>query len=465
MDLKTASELSTLLDEGAIQLFKASLQGRLLRPDDAAYDEARHVWNGTVDRHPAMIARCVSTDDVIKAVSFARRYGLLLSVKAGGHNVAGNGVCEDGLMIDLSLMNQVTVDPDKRTAVAEAGALWSDMDRETQRYALATTGGTVSHTGIAGLTLGGGLGWLMGRYGLSCDNLLSVQIVTADARLLTASQTENQDLFWAVRGGGGNFGIVTSFVFQLHPVGPDILGGMILYPMEQAKEVLQFYREFARRQPDEFMLFAGLLTTPDGLPVIALLIGWFGPLDQGDAQLSELRAFGTPLADLVQVMPYTQLQGMFDAGMAHGIHRYWKSGYIRQINDELIGIVLENAARRTSPDSVILFLHMKGTASRVAAEETAYGLRNDQWDFDIIAQWTDPSEAARHIVWVRNFWNAVEPFTQGVYVNHLDEESGNTGVRAAYGQNYGRLVDMKTKYDPDNFFRMNNNIVPRLPAS
>ncbi|GAA4467531.1 FAD-binding oxidoreductase [Nibrella saemangeumensis] len=465
MDLKTASDVSALLDEGAIQLFKASLQGRLLRPGDEGYDKARIVWNGMIDRRPAMIARCLQTDDVLNAVAFARRYGLLVSVKGGGHNVAGNAVCEDGLMIDLSLMNNVTVDPDKQIAVAGAGALWSDLDQETQRYGLATTGGTVSHTGIAGLTLGGGLGWLMGKHGLTCDNLLSVQLVTADARVLTASKTENKDLFWAIRGGGGNFGIVTSFMFQLHPVGPEVVGGMILYPMEQAKEVLQFYRDVARRQPDALMLFAGLLTTPDGLPVIALLVGWFGPTGEAEDRLREVRAFGNPLADLVQAMPYSQLQGMFDAGMAHGIHRYWKSGYIRQIDDAFINTILTNVAKRTSPLAVVLFLHMKGAATRIEAGETAYGLRNDQWDFDIISQWTNPDEAPEQIAWVRNFWNEIEPFTQGVYVNHLDAEDGTSRIRAAYGPNYDRLTELKAKYDPDNFFRLNNNISPLMPAN
>jgi FAD/FMN-containing dehydrogenase len=385
---------------------------------------------------------------------------LVVSVRGGGHNVAGNAVCADGLMIDLSPMKGIQVDAANRTARAESGVLWSELDQVTQQYGLATTGGTVSHTGIAGLTLGGGLGWLMGKHGLTCDNLLSVEIVTANGVLLTASETENEDLFWAVRGGGGNFGVVTSFTYQLHPVGPTILGGMVLYPMDQAKDVLRFYREFARNTPDELMVFAALLNTPDGLPVIALLVGWFGPLADGERHLKPLRDFGTPLADLIAEVPYTQHQTIFDAATPHGIHRYWKSGNLPDIEDDFIDIVLEQAARQPSPYSFILFFHIKGASARIDPAKTAFGLREDQWDFDIVSQWMNAAENEVNIDWTRAFWSQVEPYTKGVYVNHLGGEDEATRVRAAYGPNYERLVALKTKYDPTNFFRLNNNIVP-----
>ncbi|MFN8356546.1 MAG: FAD-binding oxidoreductase [Spirosomataceae bacterium] len=449
----------SLTDE-VITHFKSIFKGSVLQANDEGYDQARTVWNGMIDKYPALIARCTDAADVVSAVQFARAHSLLVSVRGGGHNVAGNAVCDGGLMIDLSLMKGIEIDKDHKTARAEAGVLWSELDMATQAYGLATTGGAVSHTGIAGLTLGGGLGWLMGKHGLTCDNLLSVEIVTANGQLLTANEHTNEDLFWAVRGGGGNFGIVTSFTYQLHPVGPTVLGGMILYPMEQAKEVLRFYRTFARSTPDELMVFAAFLTTPDGLLVLAVLAGWFGPLSEGEQALKPLRNFGTPLIDLIAEVPYLQQQAMFDAATVHGLHRYWRSGNLSDIEDEFIDIIIEQANQRTSPFSFILFYHIKGAAVRVHPNKTAFGLREDQWDLDLVAQWIEPSESQTHIDWLRNGWNEIEPFTKGVYVNHLGGEDEAIRVRSAYGPNYERLVALKTKYDPDNFFRLNNNIAP-----
>ncbi|GAB3639612.1 FAD-binding oxidoreductase [Spirosoma arcticum] len=459
MTLSTTSTSNSLTHED-IAALSTTFNGPLLRPGEDGYDQARAVWNGMIDKCPALIARCTNAADVVSSIRFAQTHHLLVSVRGGGHNVAGNAVCADGLMIDLSPMKAIRVDVVNRTVRAEAGVLWSELDQATQQHGLATTGGTVSHTGIAGLTLGGGLGWLMGRHGLTCDNLLSVDIVTADGALLTASETQHEDLFWAVRGGGGNFGIVTSFTYQLHSVGPTILGGMVLYPQSQAKEVLRFYRDFARNTSDELMIFAALLNTPDGMPVIALIVGWFGPLAEGEQHLKPLRDFGTPLADLIAEVPYTQHQTLFDAATPHGIHRYWKSGNLPEIEDSLIDVIIEQAARQPSPYSFILFFHMKGVAARVDSAKTAFGLREDQWDFDIVSQWTDPAENQVNIDWTRTFWNQVEPYTKGVYVNHLGGEDEATRVRAAYGPNYERLVALKTKYDPQNFFRLNNNIVP-----
>ncbi len=457
---QSPTSISDSFTQEDIAALSAEFKGQLLLPGKTGYDQARTVWNGMIDRCPALITRCTGNADVISAIKFARRHDLRVSVRGGGHNVAGNAVCEGGLMIDLSLMKAIAVDVTARTVRAEAGVLWSELDQGTQQHGLATTGGTVSHTGIAGLTLGGGFGWLMGKHGLTCDNLLSVELVTADGELLTASETEHEDLFWAVRGGGGNFGVVTSFTYQLHPVGPTILGGMVLYPQDQAKEVLRFYREFARSTPDELMIFAGLLNTPDGLPVIGLLVGWFGPLADGEKHLKPLRDFGTPLADLIAEVPYTQHQTLFDAATPHGMHRYWKSGNLPQIEDGLIDVIVEQAAKQPSPYSFILFFHMKGAAARVEPGKTAFGLREDQWDFDIVSQWLDPADAQTNIDWTQTFWSQVEPYTKGVYVNHLGGEDEATRVRAAYGPNYDRLAQLKTKYDPQNFFRLNNNIVP-----
>lgn len=451
---------SDSLTHEAIADLKSGFNGILHCPGEYGYDQARAVWNGMIDKCPALIARCIDAADVVSAVRFAQTHHLLVSVRGGGHNVAGNAVCTDGLMIDLSPMKDISVDATTQTARAEAGVLWSELDAATQQHGLATTGGTVSHTGIAGLTLGGGFGWLMGKYGLTCDNLLSVEMVTATGEFLTASETENADLFWAIRGGGGNFGVVTSFTYQLHPVGPTIMGGMVLYPQSQAKEVLQFYRDFSRNTSDDLIVFAALLNTPDGMPVIALLVGWFGPLAEAEQHLKPLRDFGTPLADLIAEVPYTQHQTLFDTATPHGIHRYWKSGNLLTIDDDLINVIVEQAARQPSPFSFILFFHMKGVAARVDSAKTAFGLREDQWDFDIVSQWIEPAETGVNIDWTRTFWNQVEPFTKGVYVNHLGGEDEATRVKSAYGPNYERLVELKTKYDPENFFRLNNNIVP-----
>jgi len=397
---------------------------------------------------------------VIKAVNFARTRELLVSVRGGGHNVAGAAICDGGLMIDMSLMRGVRVDPVNRSARAEPGLTWKELDHETLAFGLATTGGTVSHTGIAGLTLGGGMGWQMAQHGLTCDNLLAVDIVTADGRLLTASETQFEDLFWAVRGGGGNFGVVTSFEYRLSPMAPVILGGMMLYPMDQAKAALKFYRDYSRHAPDDLTAFAALLSLPDGVNVCAIIVGWFGPVDEGARRLEPLRNFGTPLADLTGEIPYSRLQTLFDDAAPFGLRRYWKSGYFPELSDELIEVILKHAAIKTSPYTAILFFHIHGAAARVEPGATAFNARRNQWDFDILAQWLDGGDDARHIAWARGLWQEVEPFTKGVYTNHLDADDGATRVRAAYGANYERLVSVKTRYDPGNLFRLNSNIAP-----
>jgi FAD/FMN-containing dehydrogenase len=458
----TTTGADTALEDAAVDAFTASLRGELLRPSDPGYGDARKVWNGMIDKRPALIARCAGAADVMAAVNFARTNDLLVSVRGGGHNITGNAVCDGGLMIDLSRMKGVRVDPVTRTARAEAGLTWGEYNRETQAFGLASTGGVVSTTGIAGLTLGGGLGWLMGKHGLSCDNLLSAEMVTADGQWLTASAREHPDLFWGLRGGGGNFGVVTSFEYQLHPVGP-VLAGMVLHPMANAKDVLRFYREYARSAPDELTAFAAFMTSPEGAPVVAIVVGYIGPLAEGERLVAPVRKFGPPLVDLIGPLSYVQLNTMFDAAFPYGgVQRYWKSSFLKHLGDDVLEILVDRAATMPSPMSMVGFFHVHGAASRVHPDETAFGLRDDQWDYDIISQWQDPGEADRHIRWTREFWTAVEPFATGeVYVNHLDAEEG-TRIRAAYGKNYDRLVALKNKYDPTNLFRLNQNIKPTV---
>jgi FAD/FMN-containing dehydrogenase len=462
LHVTTTTGADTMIEDPAVTAFQTSLRGELLCPDDPGYDDARKVWNGMIDKRPALIARCAGVADVVEAVHFARTNNLLVSIRGGGHNITGNAVCDGGLMLDLSRMKGVRVDPIKRTARAEAGLTWGEYNRETQAFGLASTGGVVSTTGIAGLTLGGGLGWLMGKHGLSCDNLLSVDMVTADGQFLTASPSEHPDLFWGLRGGGGNFGVVTSFEYRVHPIGP-VLAGMVLHPMAKAKEVLRFYREYARSAPDELTAFTALMTSPDGAPVVAIVVGYIGPMAEGERLVAPVRKFGPPLVDTIGPMSYVQLNTMFDAAFPYGgVQRYWKSSFLKHLGDDVLDILVDRAATMPSPMSMVGFFHVHGAASRVHPDETAFGLRDDQWDYDIISQWLDPGESARHIRWTREFWTAVEPFATGeVYVNHLDAEEG-TRIRAAYGKNYDRLVALKNRYDPTNLFRLNQNIKPTV---
>ena len=441
------------------QLQQLVIKGIVLTAGDAEYENARKVWNGMIDRKPAFIAQCTNADDISTCVRFARKNNMIVSVKGGGHNVAGNAVCEGGLMIDLSKMKEIKVNVANKTATAEPGVILREFDAATMAHGLATTGGTVSDTGLGGLTLGGGLGWLMGKYGITADNLLSAEMVLSNGEQLTVDEDNHPDLFWAIRGGGGNFGIVSKFKYQLHSFGPNVVAGMILYPMEQAKAVMKFYREYARTAPDELMAYSGFIVTPEGLPVTMLLPAWLGDLDEADKYLAPLRSFGTPLADMVAEMPYTSLQSILDAAAPTGIRRYWKSGYFTDLSDQLLDIVLKYVATRPSPMSPVLFLHVRGAAARTATEVTAFGNRRDQWDSDIISQWLDPADDDKNITWTRNFWKEIEPLTNGVYVNHLGSDD-DPRVANAYGPNFERLKTIKKKYDPDNFFRMNNNIRP-----
>jgi FAD/FMN-containing dehydrogenase len=446
------------LDEMAIQGFAAGFHGELFRPGDGGFDDARRVWNGMIDRTPALIARCAGVADVVAAVNFAREQQLLVAVRGGGHNVSGNAVCDRGLVIDLSRMRGIRVDPARRTARVEGGATWGDLDREAQAFGLATTGGIISTTGVGGLTLGGGVGWLVRKHGLACDNLLSVDVVTADGRLVTASDAEHADLFWGIRGGGGNFGVVTSLEFRLHPVGP-VLGGMVLHPREAAPAVLRFYREFTQRAPEELTTYCGLLTAPDGVPVVALIACYSGSPEEGERVLRPLREFGSPVADLIGPMPYRQMQGLLDAGFPKGLRNYWKGNFLRELPDEAIDRIVARAAEMASPLSAVVLEYYGGAASRVDEGATAFPHRRAMYDLVIIAQWADPAEDERHAAWARETAAALEPYASGVYVNLLGTE-GDERVRAAYGANYERLATLKARYDPANLFRMNQNIRP-----
>jgi FAD/FMN-containing dehydrogenase len=472
--MKGAENMETLIntdvDETAIQAFRAGVRGALLRPGDDGYDAARRVWNGMIDRNPALIVRCAGVADVINAVNFARTHHLLVSVRGGGHNVTGNAVCEGGLMIDLSSMKGIRVDPVRRTVRAQAGLTWGEFDHETQAFGLAMTGGQVSTTGIAGLTLGGGLGWLMRTCGLVVDNLLSVDLVTADGRVLLASATENEDLFWGVRGGGGNFGIATSFEYRLYPIGPIVMGGMVLHPASQAKELLRYYREYMTGAPDELMALVGFLTAPPapfvpthlhGTSMVAIAVCYAGSIEEGQRAVEPLRAFGPPTLDLISPMPYAALQQLFDAAVPFGLHQvYEKSDHLAGLSDEVIDTFVTHTAAVTSPLSVVLLLPLGGAVSRVGEQDTAFGHRDTTYDYEIICMWTDPGESEQHIKWARDFWTAMQPFSVGVYVNQLGNE-GEDRIRAAYPPTtYERLVALKNKYDPTNLFRMNQNIKP-----
>jgi FAD/FMN-containing dehydrogenase len=451
------------LTSSAIEKLGQKVRGRLLRPGGAEYDEARKIWNGMIDRRPALIVRCAGAEDAIQSVNFARDYGLLLSVRGGGHNVAGNAVCDGGLMIDMSSMKKIRVDSRSGMARAEGGCTWRDLDRETAAFGLATTGGIIPATGIAGLTLGGGLGWLMRKHGLSCDNLVSVELVGADGKLINVSAGENPELFWALRGGGGNFGVATSFEYRLHPV-RQVLGGMVVHPLERAEQALRFLREFAETAPDELTCMAVLLTGPDGAKILAIIVCYCGSLADGERALRPLRDFGPPVADQIEPMPYTQLQGLLEPGFPPGVRNYWKSNFLSGLPDEAIAAAVEHFRKVPSPTSAMAIEQLGGAISRVGETETAFGHRGARFNFLIVSSWTDAREDQANMRWTRSVWQAMQPFaTGGVYVNYLGEESdeGAARIKAAYGAgNFTRLAALKKKYDPLNLFRMNQNVQP-----
>jgi FAD/FMN-containing dehydrogenase len=458
-----------MLDEAVFDELSDDFRGELIRPGDPGYDTARRVWNEMIDRRPALIARPTGPADVRAAVSVAREYALPLAVRGGSHSVAGKSVCDEGIVIDLSRLRGVHVDPVASVARAEGGALLGDLDRETQVFGLATTGGLVSHTGIGGLTLGGGVGWLARKHGLACDNLRSAQVVTAAGDVATASEEENSELLWGLRGGGGNFGVVTSFEYRLHPLGP-VLGGAVFHPFEHAAEVLRFFRSFVASAPEELTVIAAVFTAgpapflPEevhGKPVVALAVCYAGDVEEGERAVAPLRSFRRPVADVIGPMPYPVLQSMFDPSYPHGRRNYWKSNFLYELSDEVIEAVLEHAPRMLSPFSSFYFEHLGGAIARVGEDETAFAHRDAVFDFAILAGWEDPAEDDLHSGWARDFWAATEPLSAGsVYVNNLGDE-GEDRVRAAYKpETYERLVALKDRYDPTNLFRLNQNIRP-----
>jgi FAD/FMN-containing dehydrogenase len=444
----------------AIDALAGCLRGALIRPGDLEYDSARRVWNGMIDRRPALIARCTNAEDVATAVNFAREYDILVAVRGGGHSVAGLGVCDGGMVIDLSPMKAIEVDPPQCTVRAGAGVLWREMDATNQKYGLATPGGTVSTTGIAGLTLGGGFGWLGGKYGLSCDNLIGAQVVTAEGNQLSVSAAENADLFWGIRGGGGNFGVVTSFQYRNHKVGP-VFGGAIFYPDSRAEEVLRFYREFVEDAPDELTLYAGLGAAPDGTPSVAMFGAWCGSLERGEKFLAPIRSLGSPVQDQFAAMPFTGIQTMLDDAWGAGALNYWKSSFIRTLSDAAIETVCEHWRMIQSPASMIALIAANGAIRRGSLDDCAFPNRQDAFNCAVYARWTDPRESEAHVAWARDLWLAMQPLASGgAYVNEFSFEEGEDWVRRAFGSNYDRLAALKRKYDPTNFFRMNQNIKP-----
>jgi hypothetical protein len=440
-----------------------SLRGQLIRPGDDAYEQARRVWNAMIDKRPALIARCAGVSDAVSAVNFARDHHLLIAVRGGGHNVAGTATCDDGMVIDLSLMKGARVDPRRQTARAEAGLTWGEYDQETQVFGLATPGGVISTTGIAGLTLGGGVGWLSPSYGAACDNVLSADVVTARGEVLTASPEDNPDLYWGIRGGGGNFGVVTSFEYRLHAV-RELLAGLVIHPRSEARGFLQAYSDLRANAPDQLASFAALLSSSDGDPLVVVFVAYNGDAGMGARVLEPLRRFGSPLVDDIASKPYRVVQTALDAGFPAGKRHYWKSSALTRLDPALLDILIEHANRAPSPLSAVgIENQLGGAVARVPPGENAFGLRQTEHNLGILAIWEDPADDEINIRWARDLWTAVQPFSTGsVYVNYLGWDEADR-IGEAYGsQIHQRLVELKTRYDPENLFRLNQNIVPAV---
>lgn len=463
-----------MVASSAVQQLKSRFRGELIVPGDRRYDTARKVFNATIDRRPALIAQCAGSDDVVQAVNFARQEKLIVSVRGTGHNVAGFAVCDDGLVIDLSGMKGIAVDAGARRVRVEGGCNWGEVNDALQPHGLAATGGFVSITGVSGLTLGGGLGWLVRKHGLALDNLLSAEVVLADGRLVTASARENNDLFWAIRGGGGNFGVVTSFEFQAHPVGT-VLAGIVLHPAATAAAAMRRWRDLEAAAPEESTQGALLFHFPDdpsapgpmrGAAIVGLGGVYAGPLEEGEKVLRPLREYGPPLADMFQPMPYNDAQRMADFLWPPGLHSYWKSSYLKVLSDEAIDVIVEFFARVPSPRTVIVLEHNGDSAwDRVPDSATAFGHRAWPYNFVVTSAWADPKDAELNIAWTRELVNAMRPFAApGAYVNYLGGDEGSAGLNAAYGAKLARLAALKAKFDPTNLFRMNLNIAP-TPAA
>jgi FAD/FMN-containing dehydrogenase len=457
------------VDEQAVSELEAGFRGAVVRPSDGDYDVHRKIWNGSIDQRPALIARCAGVADIMAAIAFGRSQGLEIAVRGGGHSFPGLSARDDSLMIDLSPMKGVRVDPDGRTARAESGVFLGELDRETQAFGLATPAGIVTHTGIAGLTLGGGIGWIQRKYGLTIDQLQSVDVVTADGEFVKASENENADLFWGVRGGGGNFGIVTSFEYRLHPVGPQVLAGPIFWKAEDAQKVLRFYRDWIADAPDELMTIAVLRKAPAlpvvppelvGEPIVGVVSCYAGSIEEGEKVISPLRKFGSPVLDICTPKPFVAHQASFDPSFVRGWWYYIRSCDVAELNDEIIDITADFATRITSPITSLALWQLGGAVARVGEDETAFNGRQSGHTFNINGNAYDADGFEEQRQWVRDFWTALEPYHSGFYVNFIGDE-GEERVRQAYGPaKYDRLKALKKKYDPENVFRLNQNIKP-----
>jgi len=455
------------LTDAAIKRLGEGFEGVLIAPGDAGYDEQRRVWNGTIDRRPALVARCAGTPDVIAALKFAREHSLTIAIRGGGHSFAGYGTCDGGLVVDLSLMRHIEVDVKARTATAQAGVLWGELNEATQVHGLAVTGGLISHTGIAGLTLGGGIGWLMRKYGLSCDNLLDAEVVTADGDVLRASDEQNADLFWALRGGGGNFGVVTRFTYQLHEIGPAVLFSFLSYEPGRGREILGAFRAFSAQAPDEqcpLLIYLNLPPAPFvppekvGRPGWTIIVVTTGDLESGQAALKPLMDLG-PQVKFTAPMPYSVVNTLSDSGVPHGSLVYLKGHYAADLTDELIDVIVERAQRKTAPMTEVHVHALLGAIARVSEDDTAYSHRSSGYAINLISQWENPDHGPGEIAWAREGWEAMKPYCAGGYVNFMD---AGDSVRGAYGAaKFRRLVEIKGRYDPSNVFRLNQNIEPQ----
>ena len=470
MNAKAVDGQALELDPQHVEALRPRLQGPVLLPGDAGYEASRTVWNAMIDRSPALVVRCVGASDVITCVKFAREHGLLISMKGGGHNIAGLATAEGAMMLDLSLMRGVWVDPARKLARAQAGCLLSDVDRETQVHGLATVLGFVSQTGIAGLTLGGGFGYLSRRWGWTTDNVTAMEMVTADGRLVRASEQENADLFWGLRGGGGNFGVVTAIEFRLHPVGPEVMGGVVAWPASEAPKVLELYRELAAKAPPELCLIAMMRNAPPapwlpkdmhGKPIVAMLAFHSGAPEEADKAVAPIKSFGKPIGDVLVRRPYAQMQALLDATQPKGRRYYWKSEYLPRIEPALCAKMIANAARIASPHSAVILFQLGGAIQKLAADHSPVGNRDASYVFNVAGSWEQASEDKAHVDWVRSTWSDLREFsTGGTYLNFLTEDDGTDRDAAALGDAMTRLSQVKRAWDPDNFFRTNRNIRP-----
>ena len=463
---------SIVLEDSLFEALSQQIRGDIVFKGEEEYENARTIWNNMIEKSPTAIIRCMGTADVVAAVNFAREHNLLISVRGGGHNVAGHALCEGGIMIDLSNMKGIHVNPRSKTALVQPGVNLGDLDKETQLFDLAAPTGIVSKTGLAGLTLGGGFGWLTRKYGFTSDNLLSAEVVTADGQVLRASDEQNPDLFWGIRGGGGNFGVVTLFEYDLHSVGPMVLGGLLLHPMEKAGELLRFYRDFAKDAPEELgSLFAMRLAPPapflpediHGKPIWGIIVVYAGDLEEGERVLEPLRNFGQPLADKIGPKPYIGVQSMLDQGQPEGNQYYVKSHYMTKLPDKAIDRIVAQGKTLPSPLTRILIMQLGGAIRRLDEMASAVSHRDAEFVLAINNGWRDPSESSKQVEWTRDLWKDIKPYSSGHYVNFLPADENQEGVWTAYGkEKYNQLVNIKNKYDPDNFFRLNQNIKPSI---